>query len=98
GYTLDDLLPENGFEVAKALVGTESTCVTILEATVHLIPQPPARTLLVVGYEDCARAADHIELVRDHRPLAIEGVDETLVQDMTVVGIHRHDLSLLPEG
>ncbi|NUR77945.1 MAG: FAD-binding oxidoreductase, partial [Thermoleophilia bacterium] len=98
GYNLDELLPENGFEVARARVGTESTCVTILEATVQLIPSPPARSLLVVGYEDCARAADHIELVREHKPLAIEGVDETLVQDMTVVGIHREDLTLLPDG
>jgi len=98
GYNLDDLLPEHGFDVARALVGTESTCVTILEATVHLVPSPPSRALLVVGYEDCARAADHVELVREHRPLAIEGVDETLVEDMTLVGLHDEDLSLLPDG
>src|SRR5690606_11336614 len=34
GYNRDELLPERGFHVARALVGTESTCVTILEATV----------------------------------------------------------------
>ena len=28
GYNLDQLLPENGFHVARALVGTEGTCVT----------------------------------------------------------------------
>src|SRR5438105_7582767 len=32
GYNLDQLLPENGFHVARALVGTEGTCVTVLEA------------------------------------------------------------------
>ena len=32
GYNLDQLLPENGFNVARALVGTEGTCVTVLEA------------------------------------------------------------------
>src|SRR2546429_511071 len=37
GYNLDRLLPENGFDVAGALTGTESTCVTVLEATVHLL-------------------------------------------------------------
>src|SRR5579872_5278880 len=46
GYNLDQLLPENGFNVAGALVGTESTCVTVLEATTHLVSSPPARTLL----------------------------------------------------
>src|SRR5229473_1271147 len=35
GYNLDQLLPENGFHVARALVGTEGTCVTVLEATVR---------------------------------------------------------------
>ena len=43
GYNLDELLPENGFEVARSLVGTESTCVTVLEATLELIPKPPLR-------------------------------------------------------
>jgi FAD/FMN-containing dehydrogenase len=31
GYNLDELLPER-FNVARALVGTEGTCVTVLEA------------------------------------------------------------------
>ncbi|TML52451.1 MAG: FAD-binding oxidoreductase, partial [Actinobacteria bacterium] len=52
GYNLDELLPEQGFEVARSLVGTESTCVTILEATLELIPKPPCVSLLVVGYPD----------------------------------------------
>ena len=30
GYNLDQLLPENGFNVARALIGSEGTCVTIL--------------------------------------------------------------------
>ncbi|HEV7214216.1 MAG TPA: FAD-binding oxidoreductase, partial [Chloroflexota bacterium] len=50
GYNLDQLLPENGFHVARALVGTEGTCVTILEATVNLVHSPPSRSLLMLGY------------------------------------------------
>src|SRR5258706_2925462 len=30
GYNLDQLLPENGFNVARSLVGTEGTCVIVL--------------------------------------------------------------------
>src|SRR5690606_14379013 len=40
GYNLPELLPENGFNVARALVGSESTCVTILEATLKLVTNP----------------------------------------------------------
>jgi FAD/FMN-containing dehydrogenase/Fe-S oxidoreductase len=98
GYNLDDLLPENGFHVARALAGTESTCVTYLEATVHLIHSPPARSLLVLGYEDAFVAGDHVPQVLAHKPLGLEGMDETLVQDMTLLGLHVHDLSALPDG
>lgn len=50
GYNLPCLLPENGFNVARALVGSEGTLVTVLEATLHLIHNPKARSLLVLGY------------------------------------------------
>jgi FAD/FMN-containing dehydrogenase/Fe-S oxidoreductase len=98
GYNLDDLLPEQGFHVARALAGTEGTCVTILEATVHLIDSPPCRTLVVAGYEDAAIAADHVPIVMEHKPLGLEGVDEQLIEDMTLLGKHVHELSLLPDG
>ncbi|HSH44596.1 MAG TPA: FAD-binding oxidoreductase, partial [Longimicrobiales bacterium] len=49
GYNFPALLPENDFDLARAMVGTESTCVIVLEAKVHLIPDPPERALLVLG-------------------------------------------------
>ncbi|MFP5213646.1 MAG: FAD-binding oxidoreductase, partial [Acidobacteriota bacterium] len=52
GYNLDQLLPENGFHVARALVGSEGTCVTVLEASLNLVHSPPHRVLVVLGYED----------------------------------------------
>src|SRR6266545_3141683 len=52
GYNLDELLPEHGFNVAKALVGTEGTCVTVLEAKLRLIQSPQHRTLIALGYRD----------------------------------------------
>src|SRR6266550_1286370 len=50
GYNLNFLLSENGFHVARALVGSEGTCVTVLEATCRLVESPPARVLLVISY------------------------------------------------
>jgi FAD/FMN-containing dehydrogenase len=43
GYNLDDLLPEKGFHVARALVGSEGTLVAVLEATVRLVYSWPGR-------------------------------------------------------
>jgi FAD/FMN-containing dehydrogenase/Fe-S oxidoreductase len=98
GYNLDDLLPENGFDLAAAVTGTESTCVTVLEATVHLVHSPPHRALVVLGYENEYEAAEHVPEVLEHEPTGLEGVDAVLIRDMTLVGLHAHELSQLPEG
>ncbi len=98
GYNLDALLPENGFNVARALVGTEGTCVTILEASMKLIDQPKTQSLLVLGYPDVYCAADHIVQIRGHKPIGLEGVDEQLIDYMKRKGVHPDDVQLLPEG
>jgi FAD/FMN-containing dehydrogenase/Fe-S oxidoreductase len=98
GYNLNRLLPEHGFDVAKALVGTEGTCVTILEATVRLVHSPPARTLVVLGYPDIYTACDHIMDILHYAPVGLEGMDNFLVQDIRLKGLHPENLDLLPEG
>jgi FAD/FMN-containing dehydrogenase/Fe-S oxidoreductase len=98
GYNLNRLLPEAGFDVAKALVGTESTCAITLEATLRLVPSPPSRTLLVIGYEDVFLAADDVPAVLEHEPIGLEGIDDLLVEDMKTKGLHPKDLKLLPDG
>ena len=98
GYNLDELLPERGFHVARALVGTESTCALVLEATCQLIDSPPSRVLLVLGYPDVYLAADAVPAVLEHRPIGLEAIDDRLVADVRSVGLHPRELDLLPEG
>ncbi len=98
GYNLPYLLPERGFNVARALVGTEGTCVMLLEIVTNLIPNPKARSLLVLGYQDVYHAGDHVVEIMQHRPIGLEGIDERLIEDMKKIGIHTKHLGLLPEG
>jgi FAD/FMN-containing dehydrogenase/Fe-S oxidoreductase len=98
GYNLPSLLPENGFDVAQALVGSESTCVIVLEATVRLVPNPAARSLLVLGYPSVFEAADHVPLVMSHRPIGCEGMDDRLVKDIQAIGYETKTLQVLPHG
>ncbi|HXG58862.1 MAG TPA: FAD-binding oxidoreductase, partial [Thermoanaerobaculia bacterium] len=98
GYNLDELLPENGFNVARALVGSESTCAITLEAKCRLVHSPPVRTLVVLGYEDVYVAADHVPRILEFRPIGLEGLDDTLVNDMRAKGMHPLSLPLLPSG
>ncbi|HEY6986496.1 MAG TPA: FAD-binding and (Fe-S)-binding domain-containing protein, partial [Rhodanobacteraceae bacterium] len=98
GYNLDSLLPENGFHVARALVGSEGTCVAVLEATCRLVASPPARSLLVLGYRDVYTAADHVTEILDYGPIGLEGIDDRLIDDMKAIGLHPRDITLLPDG
>ncbi len=98
GFNLPQLLPEHGFDVARALVGSESTCVIVLQAVVRLVDSPPARSLLVLGYPDVYTAGDHIPDVLAAGPIACEGLDDNLVDDMKKKKLHPQDLTLLPAG
>ena len=98
GYCLEELLPENGCNVARALVGSESTCVTVLEATCRLLPAPKAKVLVLLGYPDIYQAADHVPDVLPFEPIALEGLDDILIDHMRKKGLHASDLSMLPAG
>lgn len=82
GYHLRHLLPEEGFDVARALVGSEGTCVLICSATVGLVECAPRTSLLVAGYDDVVAAARDVPVLLRHRPSAVEGVDEVIVETM----------------
>jgi FAD/FMN-containing dehydrogenase/Fe-S oxidoreductase len=98
GYNLEGLLPECGFDLAYALTGTEGTCVSVLEATLRLVDYPPARSLVVVGFEDVYRAAAQVPKAREFKPIALEGFDEVLIGDNRSLGRHVKELEMLPEG
>ncbi len=98
GYNLDFLLPEHGFNVARALVGSEGTCVAILEVVARLVPSPPCRSLLVLGFDDVYLAADAVEDVTAAGPIGLEGIDELLVRHSRKKNLNPKGIALLPEG
>jgi FAD/FMN-containing dehydrogenase/Fe-S oxidoreductase len=98
GYNLNYLLPENGFHVARALVGSEGTCVTVLEATCRLVESPPERLLLLIAYPDVYQCADRVPEIMAHKPIGLEGIDELLVKFTTLKGLSPEGLALLPPG
>jgi len=79
GYALESLLPENGFDAARALVGSEGTLAVVTGATVRLVPEPARTVLVVLGYETVYVAADAVPAVLEHQPVACEGIDTRIV-------------------
>ncbi|MFF9033480.1 FAD-binding oxidoreductase, partial [Streptomyces iakyrus] len=82
GYQLHHLLPENGFNLARALVGTEGSCAVVTAATVRLVATAQASTLLTLGYEDVVEAAEDVPEILRWSPSAVEGMDEAIVATM----------------
>ena len=84
--------------MGRALVGSESTLVTILQAELRLVPAPPARSLVVLGYPDIASAADAVPHILPHQPEQLEGVDNALITVERQRRMNPKSLQLLPEG
>ncbi|MCC6210330.1 MAG: FAD-binding oxidoreductase, partial [Burkholderiales bacterium] len=98
GYNLDQLLPENGFHVARALVGSEGTCALTLQAQTRLVASPRERVLLVAGFEDIYRAGDAVPRVLAAKPIACEGLDTGIIGGLRERGLKLDDIALLPAG
>jgi FAD/FMN-containing dehydrogenase/Fe-S oxidoreductase len=98
GYNFDELLPENGFNVAGALVGTECTCVVVLEAKCKLVYSPPKRVLVLVGYPTAFDAADHVPEILQFKPIGLEGLDDLLIKAEKAKKLNPEGIALLPDG
>jgi FAD/FMN-containing dehydrogenase len=86
GYNLDELLPENGFNVARALTGSEGTCALMLEATCTLVHSPPERTLVVLGYPDIPSSGDDVPWLMGFEPIALEFTSRHVVSNLHAKG------------
>jgi FAD/FMN-containing dehydrogenase/Fe-S oxidoreductase len=98
GYNLDELLPERGFNVARALVGSESTCVLVLQATAKLMHSPPCRSLLLIAYPDIFTCGDNVAAIRSYGPIGLEGLQKHVIENMQRKGKRTDGVRFLPEG
>lgn len=97
GYHLGQLLPEYGFDVARALAGSEGTCAVVVRARVGLVRKPRTAALLCLGYEDTIESARDVMTILAAKPTAIEGLDVSIVDIMR----HRRgaeSVDSLPQG
>lgn len=98
GYNLDELLPENGFHVARSLVGSESTLALVLSAKLRLMHNPPKRALLVIGYPEIGVAGDHVPELLEFQPIGLEAFHKHVIENMRRKGKDVPGAKLLPPG
>ncbi len=97
GYSLEWLLPENGFDVARFLAGSEGTLAVITRATVRLVADAPHKIMLALGHPSMPEAADAMPLILPFNPTAVEGMDARIV-DVVRRTLGEDAVPALPEG
>ncbi|HSK61051.1 MAG TPA: FAD-binding and (Fe-S)-binding domain-containing protein, partial [Actinomycetospora sp.] len=98
GYNLDDLVPGSGFDLARALVGSESTLVTVLHAELDLVTEAAETALVVLGFDDVAAAARCVDAILPHAPHFLECIDRNIVEFQRARGVHQRAMAAMPEG
>ncbi len=98
GYNLDEVLPGRPTDLARLLVGSESTLALVVEAELDLSPSPAVRQLVVLGYPDIFAAADAVPSLVEFGLLGLEGFDDTLVNQSAAIDLNKAGISLLPDG
>jgi FAD/FMN-containing dehydrogenase/Fe-S oxidoreductase len=86
GYRLDRLEPPDpetrsaGLDLAKFVVGSEGTLVTVVEATVQLVPAPRHRVIAVGHFTSVPAAIEATQDALDCQPAAVELLDRTIIE------------------
>ena len=86
GYRLDRLAGATsparsaGLDLAKFVVGSEGTLVTVVEATVQLVPAPRHRVIAVGHFMSVQAAIEATEDALACRPAAVELLDRTIIE------------------
>ena len=76
GYTVDSLLDENHFNLAKLVAGSEGTLAFTTGAKVNLEEIPAVRMVAVLHFKRLAQAIDAVRFILRYRPTAVEIIDE----------------------
>ncbi|OGK98658.1 MAG: hypothetical protein A3E31_03540 [Candidatus Rokubacteria bacterium RIFCSPHIGHO2_12_FULL_73_22] len=91
GYNLNELVngaartpggPPAGpapLNMARLLVGSEGTLVTVLEAKVRLVPRPARTALDVIHYRDMQEALESSQSILETGPYAVELTDKVIL-------------------
>ena len=80
GYRLDRLNGSAALDLAKLVVGSEGTLVTVVEATVQLVPAPRHRVIAVGHFTSVPAAIEATEDALACQPAAVELLDRTILE------------------
>jgi FAD/FMN-containing dehydrogenase/Fe-S oxidoreductase len=79
GYNLDELIKNRPFNMARLIVGSEGTFLTVIEAKVRLVRRPPRTAVDVIHYRDMQEALESSQAILETGPYAVELTDKMIL-------------------
>jgi FAD/FMN-containing dehydrogenase/Fe-S oxidoreductase len=79
GYNLDELIKDRPLNMARLIVGSEGTFLTVVEAKVRLVRRPKATALDVIHYRDIQEALESSQAILETGPYAVELTDKMIL-------------------
>jgi len=79
GYNLDELVKDRPLNMARLIVGSEGTFLTVVEAKVRLVRKPPATAVDVIHYHDMQEALESSQAILETGPYAVELTDKMIL-------------------
>jgi len=79
GYNLNEAIKDFPLNVARVVVGSEGTLLTVLEARVRLVKRPAKTALDVIHYRDIQEALESSQSILETGPYAVELTDKVIL-------------------
>ncbi|MCI0546694.1 MAG: FAD-binding oxidoreductase, partial [Candidatus Rokubacteria bacterium] len=79
GYNLDELVKDRPLNVARLVVGSEGTLLTVVEAKVRLVRRPRKTALDVLHFRDIQESLEASQAILETGPYAVELTDKMIL-------------------
>src|SRR5262245_29421023 len=82
GYNLDCFVrPEQPFNLAQLIVGSEGTLGVVVEAKLKLVPLPNAKAVMAIQFDNLLEALEATPAILMHQPSAVEVMDQFILDN-----------------
>ncbi|HEX7784911.1 MAG TPA: FAD-binding oxidoreductase, partial [Methylomirabilota bacterium] len=79
GYNLDELVKDRPLNMARLIVGSEGTFLTVVAAKMRLVRKPKATAVDVIHYHDMQEALESSQAILETGPYAVELTDKMIL-------------------
>jgi FAD/FMN-containing dehydrogenase/Fe-S oxidoreductase len=97
GYNLNELVKDGPLNMARVVVGSEGTLLTVLEAKVRLVRRPKKTALDVIHYASIQEALESSQSILETGPYAVELTDK-LILDLARNNIEQRARAAFVQG